>query len=48
MVINHREWKECCVCGALVYVEDDICCVCHSPLQGNQREPTDLIEIVRH
>ena len=41
---RHR-WVECCVCGALVYGDDKLCCVCHSPLKGNMREPTEIIAL---
>jgi len=42
----NKEWKECNVCRALVYSDDEECCVCHSTLEGNTREPMPLAEWV--
>jgi len=39
-----NEWKECAICRALVYSTDEVCCVCHSPLEGNTREVHPLAE----
>ena len=33
-----KRWKECDVCQALNYVEDEICCVCHTTLEGSARK----------
>ena len=40
-----KVWVECATCGALVYADDEVCCVCHSPLDGNVRKPQPKIEL---